>query len=111
MKLLLPTLAAATLLTFAVIAADESETLADVHAEMNDGCESCHADGGAPTDDFVLENQQCQDCHGGADEIDGAHHAIHEEMLMCSDCHAPHEMAFSDKPSCETCHDDGRKPE
>ncbi|QIZ76034.1 cytochrome c3 family protein [Ferrimonas lipolytica] len=97
-------------LTFNVSAADD-DVLADVHAEINGGCESCHTEGGEPTDDFVAENQACQDCHGSADELEGDHHAIHAELMMCSDCHEPHEMPFNQKPSCDTCHDDGRTVE
>ncbi|MBY5991059.1 cytochrome c3 family protein [Ferrimonas balearica] len=92
-------------LAFGVAAAD---TLADVHAEMN-GCESCHQDG-EPSSDGAFENEQCQSCHGPMAELEGDHHAAHADMLMCADCHNPHELEIGQQPSCDDCHDDGRTP-
>ncbi len=92
-------------LAFGVVAAD---TLADKHAEMN-GCESCH-ENGEPSSDFAFENEQCASCHGAAAELPGEQHAAHAEILMCSDCHKPHEMDVGQKPACDACHDDGRTP-
>ncbi|WP_035386860.1 cytochrome c3 family protein [Ferrimonas senticii] len=100
-------LALAGTMTFAGSLAAE-ELLADFHVEMNGGCESCHVNDGVPSEDFVVENEQCASCHGAADELEGEHHAIHAEVLMCSDCHNPHELNVGQKPSCDNCHDDGR---
>lgn len=88
--------------------AHAADTLADAHAEMNDGCESCHVNDGEPSADAVVENEQCAMCHGAAEELDGEHHALHAEMMMCSDCHMPHELEMGQLPGCDSCHDDGR---
>ncbi|GAA4880138.1 cytochrome c3 family protein [Ferrimonas pelagia] len=90
------------------VSAVSAELLADMHADMA-GCESCHEDG-EPSSDFAFENEQCQTCHGAMTELDGEHHAIHDGMLVCSDCHSPHEMEVGQQPGCDDCHDDGRTP-
>ncbi|MGX9460724.1 tetraheme c-type cytochrome CctA [Shewanella sp. A14] len=81
------------------------ETLAEFHVEMG-GCENCHADG-EPSTDGAYEFEQCQSCHGSLAEMDD-NHKPHDGMLMCADCHAPHEAKVGEKPTCDTCHDDGR---
>ncbi|WP_299806051.1 cytochrome c3 family protein [uncultured Shewanella sp.] len=86
----------------------EGQELAEMHAEM-DGCEACHADG-EPSADGEYEFEQCQSCHGTLAEMDAVHQP-HDGMLMCADCHAPHEMNVGDKPTCDSCHDDGRTAE
>lgn len=97
--------------TFAVLAFSpaafaEPQVLADFHAEMGE-CESCHANG-EPSADSAYENEQCQSCHGSLAEMSETHKA-HDGMLNCSDCHVVHEMNVGDKPTCDNCHDDGRK--
>jgi len=91
-----------------VFGAAAADTVADAHAEMN-GCESCHQDG-SPSSDGAYENEQCVACHGGMAELEGEQHAAHADMLVCSDCHAVHDMEVGQKPTCDACHDDGRTP-
>lgn len=83
-------------------AAHAGDSIADIHSEMG-GCESCHNEG-TPSNDLVFENEQCIACHGGPDELEGEHHQIHRDMLMCSDCHQPHNMDYQEKPNCQRCH-------
>nr|WP_267869058.1 cytochrome c3 family protein [Shewanella electrodiphila] len=97
--------AALAVLTLSSNAFAADENLADFHAEMG-GCESCHADG-EPSADGEYEFEQCQSCHGTLAEMDD-NHAPHDGMLMCADCHAPHDMNVGDVPTCDSCHDDGR---
>ncbi|MDB2385927.1 cytochrome c3 family protein [Shewanella sp.] len=97
--------AAMAALTLMPAALAESQELAEMHAEM-DGCEACHEEG-SPSADGEFEFEQCQSCHGTLEEMDAVHQP-HEGMLMCADCHAPHEMNVGDKPTCDSCHDDGR---
>lgn len=100
--------AALAALALSPIAIAEPQELAEMHVEM-DGCEACHADG-EPSADGAYEFEQCQSCHGTLDEMDAVHQP-HEGNLMCADCHAPHDMNVGDKPTCDSCHDDGRTPE
>ncbi|WP_028115154.1 cytochrome c3 family protein [Ferrimonas senticii] len=81
--------------------------LADMHAEMNDGCESCHAEG-MPSEDGAFEMEQCAMCHGALNEMEGAHPA-HDGLMECSDCHQLHEHEAATEVTCDACHDDGRK--
>lgn len=97
--------AAMAALALSPVAMAEPQELAEMHAEM-DGCEACHADG-EPSADGAYEFEQCQSCHGTLAEMDGVHPA-HDGNLMCADCHAPHDMNVGDKPTCDSCHDDGR---
>ncbi|MGL6124839.1 MAG: cytochrome c3 family protein, partial [Shewanella sp.] len=62
-----------------------------------------------PSADLKHELAQCHDCHGTLSEMDAVHKP-HDGSLECSDCHAVHEMNVGQKPTCETCHDDGRTP-
>lgn len=94
---------AALALSPAAFAADQK--LSDFHAEMG-GCESCHAEG-TPSADGAYEFEQCQSCHGSLAEMDAVHKP-HDGNLVCADCHAPHDMNVGEKPTCESCHDDGR---
>ncbi|WP_298439127.1 cytochrome c3 family protein [uncultured Ferrimonas sp.] len=82
-------------------------TLAEQHVEMNDGCETCHAEG-APSADGSYEVEQCKACHGEMAEMEGIH-PKHDGLLECSDCHQPHEQDTAAEVSCDSCHDDGRK--
>jgi hypothetical protein len=81
------------------------EKLSDFHAESG-GCESCHAEG-TPSADGAYEFAQCQSCHGTFAEMDAVHKP-HDGNLVCADCHAVHDMDVGQKPTCESCHDDGR---
>ncbi|BDM64768.1 cytochrome c [Shewanella sp. NFH-SH190041] len=83
------------------------QTVAEFHTEMG-GCESCHEDGANASNDGAYEAEQCQSCHGTLAEMDDKHKA-HDGMLMCQDCHATHDMNVGQKPTCDACHDDGRK--
>nr|WP_301541863.1 cytochrome c3 family protein [Shewanella sp. KJ2020] len=94
---------AALALSPTAFAADQK--LSDFHAESG-GCESCHKDG-TPSSDGAFEFAQCQDCHGKLSEMDAVHKP-HDGNLVCADCHAVHDMNVGQKPTCESCHDDGR---
>ncbi|MEI6860341.1 MAG: cytochrome c3 family protein [Shewanella sp.] len=100
--------AAMAALALSPVAMAEPQELAEMHVEM-DGCEACHADG-EPSADGEFEFEQCQSCHGTLAEMDAVHQP-HEDILICADCHAPHDMNVGDKPACDSCHDDGRTPE
>ncbi len=95
---------AALALSPAAFAADQK--LSDFHAENNGGCETCHKDG-SPSSDGAFEFEQCQSCHGKLSEMDAVHKP-HDGNLVCADCHAVHDMNKGQKPTCESCHDDGR---
>lgn len=86
----------------------EEQTLAELHVEQ-DGCEACHVDE-KPSADGSYEFAQCQECHGSFAEMDEVHKP-HDGELMCTDCHQPHEMTATEKPVCDSCHDDGRTAE
>ncbi|ABL99651.1 cytochrome c3 [Shewanella amazonensis SB2B] len=94
---------AALALTPAAFAGDQ--TLAEFHVE-NGGCDSCHKDE-SPSADGAYEFEQCQSCHGTLAEMDDVHKP-HDGNLVCADCHAPHDNNVGQKPTCESCHDDGR---
>ncbi|WP_372871387.1 cytochrome c3 family protein [Shewanella sp.] len=68
------------------------QTLAEFHVE-NGGCDSCHQDV-SPSADGAYEFEQCQSCHGTLAEMD--------------DVHKPHDNNVGQKPTCDSCHDDGR---
>ncbi|GAA5189285.1 cytochrome c3 family protein [Ferrimonas gelatinilytica] len=90
------------------VSVSAAELLADMHADMA-GCEACH-ENGEPSSDFAHENEQCVACHGSLSELEGAQHNAHDGMLVCSDCHNPHELEVGQHPTCDSCHDDGRTP-
>lgn len=80
-------------------------TVADFHADKT-GCETCHANA-EPSLDGGHEFAQCQSCHGTLASRNALHKS-HDGMLMCSDCHTPHDLLITDTPTCDACHDDGR---
>ncbi|MCG9696428.1 cytochrome c3 family protein [Shewanella sp. Isolate11] len=96
-------------LALSPVAMADPQELAEMHAEMGSGCETCHADG-EPSADGAHEFEQCQSCHGSLAEMDAVHQP-HDGNLMCADCHAPHDSNVGDKPTCDSCHDDGRTAE
>ncbi|MGL4612990.1 MAG: cytochrome c3 family protein [Shewanella sp.] len=99
---------AALALSPAAFAADQK--LSDFHTESG-GCESCHeTKEGTPSKDGAFEMAKCQECHGTLAEMDAVHKP-HDGALVCSDCHTVHEMNVGQKPTCDTCHDDGRTAE
>lgn len=77
------------------------------HAKLE--CRACH---GTPKV-FSTPNRTCTSCHKGWLKGDFDHKVTgvvfneDHEGLDCTDCHADGD--FSVKPSCDGCHDDGRK--
>ncbi len=96
-------------LALSPVAMADPQELAEMHAEMGEGCETCHT-GGEPSADGVHEFEQCKSCHGPFAEMDAVHKP-HDGNLVCADCHTPHDMNVGDKPTCDSCHDDGRTAE
>ncbi|WP_394129975.1 cytochrome c3 family protein [Shewanella maritima] len=94
------------ILCFALPAVASTQNLADYHTEM-DGCESCHFEGD-PSADGAYEFAQCQVCHGTLADRD-RNHRPHANMLLCTDCHAPHDANIGDRIACSECHADTRK--
>jgi cytochrome c-type protein NapC len=86
-----------------------SPHLANIHAQKNLTCSTCHGNDLIPDANATAINAQCTNCHGGMEKIAVTFkgpsylnpHASHLGNIACTSCHMAHQES---KAYCLNCH-------
>ena len=92
-----------------------SPHLANIHAQKNLSCSTCHGNDLIPDANATTINAQCVNCHGGLEKVAATFkgpswlntHASHLGNIPCTSCHMAHQES---KAYCLNCHTNFNMP-